>query len=344
MRRRLGRALDWRFRAVTARADALLGHMDSLEQRLESVTLQLHELTGGVREVQRLVAPMPQAATDVAAVRGLVEQRVEPALRAIVAEESENRRRLYALRERSDYHDAYLDPNPLVSITLATRDRPELLVSRALPSLLAQTHTRLEVLVVGDAATPNVAEAVAALGDPRVNYANLSQRLDAHPDPNQRWLVGSTMARNEAARRARGTWLLHFDDDDELRPCAIASLLELAREQRAEVAYGGFDAHHPDGQTAVALAFPPEAGLFGWQGALIHGGLRFFERELVAARLNLPGDVYLLERMLRVGVRFAMLDCVVWDYFPSASGTWKSSSVEATTSQTSSTVAGSSSE
>jgi hypothetical protein len=49
--------------------------------------------------------------------------------------------------------------------------------------------------------------------------------------------------------------------------------------------------------------------------------LRFFERELVAAHLEIPGDIYMLERMLRVGVRFAMLDEVVLDYFPS--GLWE---------------------
>ncbi len=48
----------------------------------------------------------------------------------------------------------------------------------------------------------------------------------------------------------------------------------------------------------------------------MHGGLRFFERELVAAHLGLPGDMYMLERVLRAGVHFALLDEVVLDYFP----------------------------
>ena len=56
---------------------------------------------------------------------------------------------------------------------------------------------------------------------------------------------------------------------------------------------------------------------FAWPAALIHGGLRFFERELVATELELPGDAYLLLRMLRAGVRFAMLEGVVLDYYPS---------------------------
>jgi hypothetical protein len=342
IRRRLGRALNWRFGAVTARLDAVQGQIEQLEGRLESVAGELRELASTQSELRRLTAEAPRTAEDAAAIRAILEQGVQPVLRAIVDEESENRRRLHALRPGDAYEAAYSDPNPLVSITVATRDRTDLLVGRALPSLLAQTHDHLEVLVVGDAALPEVAEGVAAVGDPRVHYANLSQRVTAHPDPNRHWLAGSTMARNEAARRASGRWLLHFDDDDYLRPEAIASLLELARERRAEVAYGGFEQHDSEGSLARSLAFPPRSGSFGWQGALVHGELRFFERELVAAHLGLPGDAYLLERMLRVGVRFAMLDDVVWDYFPST--LWKPSSVSSMTSQTSSTISGSSSE
>jgi hypothetical protein len=129
------------------------------------------------------------------------------------------------------------------------------------------------------------------------------------------------MARNEASRRARGSWLLHFDDDDHLRPDSIASLLQLARERRAEIVYGGFEQHAPDGRRSQSLGFPPRWGTFAWPGALVHGGLRFLERELVAVPLGLPGDVYMLERALRCGVRFAMLNEVVLDYFPST--VWK---------------------
>ncbi|MHB8240406.1 MAG: glycosyltransferase family 2 protein [Solirubrobacteraceae bacterium] len=315
---RLRRAVDWRMRALSSRLDSLQDGLRTLEQRIE-------ELAG-----------------ETSVIRAQLEDGVQPVLRAILDEEAQNRRRLYALRGERAYEEAYSDPSPLVSITLATHNRPELLVERALPSLLAQSYTNLEIVVLGDGAPPEVEAAVRGLGDERVHYASLTQRINAHDDQRRHWLVGSTMARNEATRRARGAWLLHFDDDDGLRPDAIASLLALAREQRAEVAYGGFEEHGPDGANVVKLAPSPEPGSFGWQGALVHGGLRFFERELVAASLGVPGDAYLLERMLRVGVRFAMLDEVVWDYFPST--LWTRSSVSQTVAQTSSTTAGSSSE
>ncbi len=314
IRRLLGAPLDWRFNAVIARLDSLAARAEHEGARLEELDGRVTHLTATLESLHERTT---QLAEDAAAGRTALDERVQPLLRRIVDEEAANRRRLHSLRASPAYEEAYTDPDPLVTITVPTRGRQELLLERSLPSLLGQTHANLEVLVVGDAAAPELEQAVRALADPRVHYANLSQRISAHPDPRRHWLVGSTMARNEAARRATGRWLLHFDDDDHLRPDTIASLLRTVREHHAEVAYGGFEEHHPDGKLSTGLGFPPRLGCFSWAGALVHGGLRFFERELVAADLELPGDMYMLERMLRVGVRFAMLDEVVLDYYPS---------------------------
>ena len=43
-----------------------------------------------------------------------------------------------------------------------------------------------------------------------------------------------------------------------------------------------------------------------------------FAREWIAGPLQIPGDRFLLERMLRAGVRFAMVDEIVYDYYPSS--------------------------
>ncbi len=317
IRRLLARPLDWRLSAVIARLDALGGRVEGLDARLQGLDARLVQIAAELDDVRGLTAALAPMAENAAAMRAMLEQRVEPLVRAIADEEAENRRRLHAVRGAGEYEQAYLDPDPLVSITVPTRGRALPLTERALPSLLSQTHANIEILVVGDAAAPELEKSVLALDDPRIRYANLSQRITAHPDPRRHWLVGSTMARNEATRRASGRWLLHFDDDDHLRPDTVASLLQVARERHAEVAYGGFEEHHPDGVSTTGVGFPPRLGCFSWAGALVHTGLRFFERELLAAHLEIPGDVYMLERMLRVGVRFALLEEVVLDYFPS---------------------------
>lgn len=295
-------------RALVSRLDRIAGRVDELPEHTADLATQTADLAGQVSALSAQVAELQRAISD----------EVQPVLRAVAAEESLNRRRLAAVRASPDYGRAWEIAEPLVTVTIPTRDRVTALIERALPSVLRQSHHALEVIVVGDAAGPELEAAVLAVaaGDPRVRWANLTQRVAAHPDPRRHWLVASGMARNEAARLARGEWILHFDDDDALRPGAIATLLERARETRAEAVYGAFERQAPDGSTERFGSWPPGAEQMGWQGALHHAALPF-ERELVAAHLGIPGDAWLLERMLRAGVRFAMADEVVWDYYPS---------------------------
>jgi Glycosyl transferase family 2 len=320
LRARIKHALDWRLQAVVGRLERVSGQLGALHDGLrgtaEMVAATRAELAAMRVELGATRTEVGAMRSELAALRGDVDTEIRPVLRALAAEEVANQRRLAQARARPEYELAWTEPDPLVSITVPTRDRAELLLTRSLPSLLDQTYAHLEVLVVGDAVSGEVAEMLAGHPDPRVHWANLSVRVLAHQDPSRHWLVGSTLARNLGSAMARGRWLLHFDDDDQLRPEAIEQLLERARETMAEVVYGGYAEHLPAGASRSHRVFPPEFGHFGWQGALHHAALPF-TRELVAAQLGMPGDQWLLERMLRAGVRFAMLDRDVWDYFPS---------------------------
>jgi glycosyltransferase involved in cell wall biosynthesis len=219
-----------------------------------------------------------------------------------------------------------------VTILIATIGaRTELLLDRALPSALAQTHANIEVLVVGDASGEDLRHSLDALGDPRVRCLDLTQRY-VHPNPQRHWLNGSTVPRNEGYGAARGRWISELDDDDALRPGAIAGLLARARERRLEVAYGIMEQHDRSGDTIQLGRFPPASADPQWRehgreyepwdgtaaaAALVHAGLRFFAREHVAAEIPAAGDYFRLERMVRAGVRFGLLPEVVYDYYPS---------------------------
>ena len=72
-----------------------------------------------------------------------------------------------------------------------------------------------------------------------------------------------------------------------------------------------------DGSEFPLGTFPPEYGHFGWQSAIFHSGLRFFEMELADSLFLSPADWSLCRRMMRAGVRFGMADEVVTDHYES---------------------------
>ena len=297
-RRLAAEALDRRFGPLNGRLDALEGRLDSQTAQLERLTTQL-----------------AVAAESASAAQRAIERDVAAVLRTLAADDPGHRRRLHALRADPGYAAAWEEADPLVTIAIPTRNRPGPLVERSIASALAQTHANLEILVIGDAAGPEIAAAVEAVGDPRVRFLDLTHRFERAD--GERWLTAATLTRNEGYRIARGRWLVDLDDDDALRPEAIADLLAHARAHRLEVVYGVLEAHLPEGGTTQIGCFPPELGQFGWQGAVVHAGLRFFEREHVAADLGLPGDWFRCERMLRAGVRIGHLEQVTCDYYPS---------------------------
>lgn len=104
-------------------------------------------------------------------------------------------------------------------MVIPTRFRPEL-VTRAVTSVLAQTWTDLEVVVVVDGPDEETRSALTALGDDRVRILQLAERGGA---PN---------ARNVGAAAARSRWTALLDDDDEWLPDKLAVQLKLAGEAR----------------------------------------------------------------------------------------------------------------
>jgi glycosyltransferase involved in cell wall biosynthesis len=222
------------------------------------------------------------------------------------------------LRNSPDYEIAFEENDPLVSVTIPTWTNTASLVDVALPSVLTQTYENIEVVVVGDAAPPETARALAALGDKRIHFTNLPYRGPYPEEPRRRWFVAGVPAINQAARLARGRWIAPQNDDDVFTPDHIERLLAAARSTRSEVAYGRFEMAFPDKEPYVAGVYPPAMNQFTWQAAIYHTGLRFFEMELADAWFDRPGDWSLCRRMLIAGVRMTMVEEIVAHLYPAA--------------------------
>jgi len=104
---------------------------------------------------------------------------------------------------------------PDVSVVIPTCNRPRL-ATRAVRSVLGQTHDDLEVVVVIDGPDEATEAELAAIPDARLRVIVLPEQGKA---PN---------ARNVGARAAAGHWTAFLDDDDEWLPTKLAVQLKLA--------------------------------------------------------------------------------------------------------------------
>jgi glycosyltransferase involved in cell wall biosynthesis len=134
-----------------------------------------------------------------------------------------------------------------VSVVIPTYDRPESL-SRAIDSVLNQTHRDLEVIVVVDG--PNRA---------------IEDLLRSHADPRVRWIVnrtnlGTSGSRNAGVSASDGRWVGFLDDDDVWLPSKLSQQLALlTAARRPTIASGRIIRRTPDADF-IGPAHPPAEG------------------------------------------------------------------------------------
>jgi hypothetical protein len=94
--------------------------------------------------------------------------------------------------------------DPLFSVLLPTHNRPDV-ISHAIASVLRQSETSFELLIVGDGATKETAQAVKAFSDPRIIWLDM---------PKSKGFGYAN--RNRALSTARGKYVAFMTDDDIL--------------------------------------------------------------------------------------------------------------------------------
>lgn len=112
---------------------------------------------------------------------------------------------------------------PRISVILPTLNRAALL-PRSIGSVLAQTHADLELIVVDDGSSDDIAVVVSGFGDARV-------RLVRHEQPR-----GPAAARNSGLAVARGIYVAFQDSDDSWVPHKLERQLQHLERTNASVA------------------------------------------------------------------------------------------------------------
>jgi len=114
---------------------------------------------------------------------------------------------------------------PAITVVLPVFNRPQL-VGRAVSSVLAQTFSDFELIVVDDGSTVDLLRECNVLQHPRVRYIRQANH-------------GPAAARNTGIAAARGQYLSFLDSDDVMLPNNLACLHDrLANAPQAGVAHG----------------------------------------------------------------------------------------------------------
>lgn len=106
-----------------------------------------------------------------------------------------------------------MNRSPLVTVVLTTYNRCHLL-PRAINSVLNGGYQNFELLVMDDASSDSTPEIMAQMRDPRIRYIRMAEN------------GGVLRLRNRGFDEARGEYVAILDDDDELLPGALDSVVE----------------------------------------------------------------------------------------------------------------------
>lgn len=158
----------------------------------------------------------------------------------------------------------YNGPDPLISIYIPTINRSDLLIQRALKSVIHQTYRNWECIVVchgcSDGTAENVRRYVEGLrhsfsyyerGQPvRQSFRAVDirvieiDRFETYPPtPENHWFAGPVVPANAALAECRGAWIARCDDDDTWTADHLEKLLWAAQDNNLEFVSSAYETH-----------------------------------------------------------------------------------------------------
>lgn len=107
---------------------------------------------------------------------------------------------------------------PFISVVIPLYNK-EKSIAQSLKSVLVQTYTNFEIVVVDDGSTDKSVEEVRSIGDDRIQLLGQSN-------------AGPSKARNTGVKNSKGDWIVFLDADDELLPDALSIFAEIIVEHQ----------------------------------------------------------------------------------------------------------------
>jgi glycosyltransferase involved in cell wall biosynthesis len=147
---------------------------------------------------------------------------------------------------------------PAVTVLLPTYNWSSVL-RYAIASVLRQTFTDFELLVIGDGCTDDSEKVVAECGDDRVQWINLPQNTGHQSGPN-----------NEGLRRARGEVIAYHGHDDLWLPHHLGVMVAALQTTAADLAHSLCLMVPSDGESGWLLIPQRELGTYAPPLCIVH--------------------------------------------------------------------------
>lgn len=117
--------------------------------------------------------------------------------------------------------------NALISVIMPTYNRGYC-IQRSVNSVLNQTYSNLELIIVDDCSTDNTESIIGAYNDLRISYIKLKKN------------IGACAARNLGIQRARGKYIAFQDSDDEWLETKLEEQYIFLKKMNADMVFCSF--------------------------------------------------------------------------------------------------------
>lgn len=131
---------------------------------------------------------------------------------------------------------------PLISVIIPSYNRAHL-INEACTSVLSQTYSNIELIIVDDCSTDNTKEVVSSIKDSRVHYYCLEKNS------------GACIARNLGIEKATGDYIAFNDSDDRWHSDKLEKQISFLIENNADVTVCSMDVFDEDSSVKM-YTFP----------------------------------------------------------------------------------------
>ncbi len=207
--------------------------------------------------------------------------------------------------------DYTIEKNPLISVYVPTYNRKEILLNRALPSILGQTYKNIEVIIVDDGSKDGTYEAVSEIKDPRIKVIRSNRSKYRYPNKSfYHWLAGPVEAANLGIQNCKGLWIARNDDDDIWDKEHLTSLLKYANEKELEIVSSNIIYKDTVTGERLEVGYQAKTKLGGPQTWVYKNTLKFLRFNIHCWRKNYykVNDADFHYRVWRSGAKIGHLD------------------------------------